>query len=215
MQRMRVKFRRGEELKFISHLDITRLWQRAFTRAGIPLAYSQGFNPHPQISLAAPLAVGTTGEAELMDIYCAKNVSPPFFTQAVNRELPVGIMIMQAQQVNPDLPSLQSSISLADYEVTVITEKTQEEIAQAISRLLALKELPWQHERDTGIRHYDLRRLIDDLRLVHYGEGSAVIGMKLACAATGSGRPEQVILALGFSGYPRAINRTQLFLRTV
>ncbi len=110
MQRLRIKFNRGEELKFISHLDITRLWQRAFVRAGVPLAYSQGFNPHPQISLAAPLPVGVTGEAELMDIYCVRNVSPPSFTQSVNRELPEGIQIVQTQQVNPVLPALQAVV---------------------------------------------------------------------------------------------------------
>ena len=67
MQRLRIRFCRGEELKFI-YLDIIRLWQRALNRTGVPLAYSEGFNPHPRISLAVPLALGITGEAELMDI---------------------------------------------------------------------------------------------------------------------------------------------------
>ena len=58
MQRLRIRFCRGQEVKFISHLDIMRLWQRAFNRAGIALAYSEGFNPHPRLSLAAPLALG-------------------------------------------------------------------------------------------------------------------------------------------------------------
>ena len=69
MQRIRIKFNRGEEIKFISHLDITRLWERALRRAGVPLAYSQGFSPHPQLSFAVPLAVGMTSEAELLDIF--------------------------------------------------------------------------------------------------------------------------------------------------
>ncbi|KPK23033.1 MAG: hypothetical protein AMJ70_04475, partial [Dehalococcoidia bacterium SG8_51_3] len=68
MQRLRIKYCRGEELKYISHLDIMRLWQRALNRAGISLAYSEGFHPHPKISLAAPLAIGVTSEAELMDV---------------------------------------------------------------------------------------------------------------------------------------------------
>ncbi len=68
MQRLRTSFSRGEELKFLSHLDLMRLWERAFRRAGISLASSEGFTPHPRISLAAPLSVGTTGQAELMDV---------------------------------------------------------------------------------------------------------------------------------------------------
>jgi len=213
MQRLRIKFKRGEELKFISHLDITRLWQRAFVRAGIPLAYSQGFNPHPQISLAAPLPVGVTGEAEFMDIYCAKNVSPPYCTEAVNRELPEGIEIVQAQQVNPTLPALQAVVSFAEYNITVATDKPKEEIEQMIQHLLSLSTLPWQHERDTGVRHYDLRALIQHIWLADYKDGYAVIGMKLNCDSNGSGRPEQVSLALGFTDYPHTINRTQLFLK--
>ena len=58
----------GEKSKYISHLDLIRLWQRALNRAGIPLTYSRGFNPHPQMSMALALAMGVTSEAELMDI---------------------------------------------------------------------------------------------------------------------------------------------------
>ncbi|MFH1087432.1 MAG: TIGR03936 family radical SAM-associated protein, partial [Chloroflexota bacterium] len=58
MYRLRLKFGRDRSLRFISHLDLMRLWERAFRRAGVPLAYSQGFTPHPSISLAAPLALG-------------------------------------------------------------------------------------------------------------------------------------------------------------
>ena len=68
MQRLRIRFSRGEELKFISHLDIIRLWERALRRARIGLAYSEGFSPHPRISLAAPLSLGITSDAELMDV---------------------------------------------------------------------------------------------------------------------------------------------------
>jgi radical SAM-linked protein len=68
MQRLRLKFGRGEDLKFLSHLDLMRLWERALRRAGLPLAYSEGFTPHPQIALAAPLLVGVTSDAELMDV---------------------------------------------------------------------------------------------------------------------------------------------------
>ncbi|PIW40369.1 MAG: hypothetical protein COW22_02130, partial [Chloroflexi bacterium CG15_BIG_FIL_POST_REV_8_21_14_020_46_15] len=76
MQRLRVRFGRGEEVKFIAHLDIVRFWERAFRRAEIPLAYSQGFTPHPRISLAAPLPVGVTSEFELMDVWL-KQWMPP------------------------------------------------------------------------------------------------------------------------------------------
>ena len=92
MHRLRVRFKRGAEVKFISHLDLIRLWQRAFQRARIPIAYSEGFSPHPKISLAAPLPVRVTSDAELMDIYLTKWASPHFLTSALGQQLPPGLL---------------------------------------------------------------------------------------------------------------------------
>jgi len=214
MYRLRVKFKRGEEIKFISHLDLIRLWQRALHRAGIPLAYSQGFSPHPRISLAAPLALGVTSEAELMDISTARLVSPHFFTAAINQQLPSGIEILQVLQISPNQPSLQSQVCYAEYRVRVETEKKPEEVESALDTLLSAEHLPWQHRRDTGIRSYDLRVLIDDLWLIDCNLPCCTIGMKLRCGNSGSGRPEQVALALGFTQPPHSIHRTKLIMET-
>ena len=214
MQRLRIRFNRGEELKFISHLDIMRLWQRALHRAGIPLAYTEGFSPHPRISLAAPLAVGVTSQAELMDIFCTRWVSPHFFTNAVEQQLPPGIEILQVHSVAPIMPSLQSQVGYAEYRVEVETEKDQQSVEAALASLLSAMSLPWHHERDTGTRNYDLRALIDKLWLIEWHNGYGIIGMKLRCDSGGSGRPEQVAAALGFSQRPRSVHRTKLILKT-
>jgi radical SAM-linked protein len=214
MQRLRIRFSRGEEIKFISHLDIMRLWQRVLHRAGIPLAYSEGFSPHPRISLAAPLQVGVTSQAELMDLFCTRWVSPHFFTDAVNQQLPTGIKILQVYAVAPTMPSLQSQVSHSEYEVQIETEKDKPDIESALASLLSAKQLPWHHERDTGTHSYDLRALIDELRLADWHKGSCTIGMRLRCDNSGSGRPEQVAAALGFKSYPKSIHRTRLILKT-
>jgi radical SAM-linked protein len=213
MQRIRIRFSRGEKLKFISHLDIMRLWQRALHRAGIPLAYTEGFSPHPRISLAAPLAVGVTSQSELMDVFCNKWVSPHSFTTALNQQLPPGIAISQVHMVAPTMPSLQSQVSYAEYEVEIETEKDQAGIKTAIDSLLSLGKLPWHHQRDTGTRSYDLRALINNLWLVNWRRGHCAIGMRLRCDSSGSGRPEQVAAALGFDR-PTSISRTRLILKT-
>ncbi len=212
MHRLRVRFKRGQEVKFISHLDLMRLWQRALHRAGIPLAYSEGFSPHPRISLAAPLPIGVTSETELMDLYTTQRVSPHFFTAAVSQQLPPGIEILQVNQIALTLPSLQSQIRYAEYKVEVETEREPKEIESALASLLSAKHLPWQHQRDTGTRSYDLRALIDDLRLIDWRHPYCTIGMRLRCGSSGSGRPEQVIAALGFANHPRSIHRTKLTL---
>lgn len=214
MQRLRIKFRRGEELKFISHLDITRLWHRALTRAGIALAYSQGFSPHPKMSLAAPLAMGVTGEAELLDIVLARWLSPHSFASLVSQQLPPGMEIAQVYPIAETAPSLQSLVRFAEYRVELETRKGHGEIEAAISSLLAMTELPWQHQRDTGPHHYDLRALTDDIRVMEWHSGGCTLEMRLRCDGTGSGRPEQVAAALGFEQYPKSIHRTRLILET-
>ncbi len=214
MQRLRIRFCRGQEVKFISHLDILRLWQRALHRAGISLAYSEGFSPHPRISLAAPLPIGVTSQAELMGVLCTQWVSPHFFTATVSQQLPLGIEILQVYQIALTMPSLQSQVRYAEYRVEVETEKGQKDIEPAVTSLLSIKHLPWQHQRDTGTRNYDLRALIDDLWLIDWHSGYCTVGMRLRCDNSGSGRPEQVTTALGFTHHPQLIHRTKLILKT-
>jgi radical SAM-linked protein len=213
MQRLRIKFNRGEEIKFISHLDIMRLWERALRRARIKLAYSEGFNPRPRLSLAVPLAVGVTSEAELMDIFLSGSVSPHWFTAAASRQLPPGIEITRVYQIALSMPSLQSQVRYAEYEVAVEKETGLDNIASKISGLLSLERLQWHHLRDTGRRDYDLRALIDDIWFVDFYSNCYNIGMRLRCDNSGSGRPEQVILALGFAHRPQSIHRTRLILQ--
>ena len=212
MQRLRIRFNRGGEIKFISHLDIMRLWERALHRAQIQLAYSEGFSPHPRLSLAAPLAVGVTSEAELMDVFVTKQVSPHWFTAAVSQQLPPGIEILGVYQIGLSMPSLQSQVRQAEYRVEVETAEGPKDVESAVTTLLSVEHLPWYHQRDTGRRNYDLRALIDDLWLVDCNHQYCTIGMRLRCDSGGSGRPEQVALALGFTNYPQSIHRTKLIL---
>ena len=214
MQHLRIKFCRGEEIKFISHLDIMRLWQRAINRAGMQLLYSEGFNPHPRMSLAAPLALGVTSEAELMDIVLARWSSPHSFTDTIGRQLPRGITVIQVYSTPENIPSLQSQVQYAEYQVELETEKKPEDIEEAIAFMLAKHNLLWQHQRDTGFRRYDLRPLIDDIKFIDLSSRYCTIGMKLRCSSSGSGRPEQVTAALGFENYPKLIHRTKLILKT-
>ena len=190
------------------------LFTRAARRAQLGLAYSAGFNPRPRLSLAAPLAVGITSEAELMDIYCSRPVSPHFLMAAVNRKLPPGMEILEVYQAALTQPSLQSLVRHAEYMVALAAEKDEREIQQAVDSLLSLEHLPWQHQRDTIIRSYDLRELVDDLWLIGRKGECFTIGMRLRCDSGGSGRPEQVAKALGFGERPLSIHRRRLILKT-
>jgi radical SAM-linked protein len=213
MQRLRIKFNRGTEIKYISHLDIVRLWQRAFNRAGIQIAYSTGFSPHPKISLAAPLPLGVTGDSELMDIVIVRGVAPQFFVSAMNQQLPTGLKVEKVHPIGADLPSLQAQVSQAEYRVEVETESGPPDIHSAVANLMALEHLPWQHQRDTGPHQYDLRLLISDIKVADWNPPVGILEMRLRCDSNGSGRPEQVAAALGFTQRPNSIHRTQLILK--
>lgn len=212
VQRLRIRFSRGEELKFISHLDLMRLWERALRRGGIPVAYSEGFSPHPRISIAAPLPIGVTSEAELMDIVLEKTVSPHFFMRTMKPQLPRGVDVLEIIQIPLTAPSLQSQAQFIDYRVSGRSDKTASEIQAAISATLQVEKLPWHHMRDTGPRHYDLRPLIEDVWLEDWRDQVYTLGMRLRCDARGTGRPEQVTAALGLTEHPTLVHRTKIIL---
>ncbi len=211
MQRLRLRFSRGEELKYISHLDIIRLWHRAFRRAGMEPAYSAGFSPHPRIFLAAPLPLGVTGEAELADVVFEHAHSPALVANRVNAFLPAGIRVDEAMQVPAQAPSLQASVTRAEYRVTVPADFTLEQVKSSIEEFLALKELPWSHQRQEKTVSYDLRGLVHDLWIEQENPDTIILGMLVECSPRGSARPEQVARALGMAE-PLSIHRRRLIL---
>lgn len=212
VQRLRLRFSRGEELKYISHLDLMRLWERALRRGEMPLVYSEGYTPHPRISLAVPLSIGMTSEAELMDVVVQRTVSAYFFVETMRQQLPRGLDILEVSHVPLTAPSLQSQVRHAEYRVAVTADKSAEEIQAAVDALLRTEKFPWQHMRDTGPRFYDLRSLIDHIWLAGCQGLTFVLGMRLRCDPQGSGRPEQVTAALGLTEHPLQVCRTKLIL---
>ena len=162
------------------------------------------------MSLAAPLAVGVTSNAELMDVFLSRHTTPGNFVQKVAPQLPDGISIIDVQPVSLEAPSLQSRLRFAEYVVEVPAQQGAAEVEHSLKSLLALESLPWHHTRDTGERFYDLRPLLDDLWMAGKKDEVYSIGMRLRCDSSGSGRPEQIIKALGLTGAPASIERTGL-----
>ena len=214
VQRLRVTFARGEEVKYITHLDLMRFWERALRRAGIPLAYSEGFSPSPRLALAAPLPVGVTSSGELMDVYLTRRVTPQHFIKAVSEQVPPGVALLEVREVGLGLPSLQSQVRWAEYQVDVATDRSAEDVRWAVKGLLAAESIPWQHQREREVRHYDLRPLVQDVWLDAVDDGHCVLGMRLRSDSQASGRAEQVAAALGLQA-PTRIHRRRLILDEV
>ncbi len=99
MQQIRIKFTKGEEIKFISHRDLMRVFQRAIRRADIPIASSQGFNPHTKISWGNALKLGRTSDNEYAVLHIESWIKPQELMHRLNQELPKGIEILEANLV--------------------------------------------------------------------------------------------------------------------
>jgi radical SAM-linked protein len=209
-QRMRVTFARGEPLRYISHLDLMRFWERALRRAGLQVAYTEGFSPHPQISLGAPLPVGTTGEAELMDVFLAEPVEPQEFVERLRRQCPPGVTVVAAEEVPLTLPSIQSQLRAATYWALLPEGTDPDEAERRVAAFLARDSVPWEHRRDDEVRRYDLRPLVEWLQVDRSVTPPRLV-MRLRAAPGATGRPDQVVAALGFPP-PLRVHRIGLIL---
>jgi radical SAM-linked protein len=232
VQRLRVTFSRGEELKYITHLDLMRFWERALRRAELPVAYSEGFSPHAQLSLAAPLPVGTTSDGELMDVFMAEPILPRRFIDEASPQLPPALAIVGVAEAGMALPALQADVRFAEYLVELEAEGSRrltpcgeppapgragdaalsaESVRYAVKAFLDANTFPWQHKRDDEMRSYDIRAQVDRIEVDEAPDGIIALAMRLKNDNTGSGRPEQVVAALGL-GVPSRIHRTRLIL---
>jgi len=98
--RLRITFAKTDAMRFTSHLDLHKTWERTLRRANLPLAYSQGFNPHPHINLASALPLGFTGEAEVVDIWLDQTLLVPQIASDLERAAPPGIKISKIQEMD-------------------------------------------------------------------------------------------------------------------
>ena len=92
--KIRIRFSKTGRAKYISHLDLMATMRRAMIRAGLELAYSEGFNPHPYMSIALPLSVGSSSVCELMDVGITYDISPDGLSRRINKVLPEGLKIL-------------------------------------------------------------------------------------------------------------------------
>jgi radical SAM-linked protein len=208
--RMRVTFATDESVKYVGHLDLARAWERACRRAELPLTYSKGFHPLPRIQFAAALPVGFTGAAELVDIFLEEDMAPVEFLARLEPALPRGIRPTGAVSVPKELPSLQSLIRGASYDVEVETGETDAAFRARLEAFLTRPSAWRERRRGDKVVSYDLRPLIETLRY----RGSCELGQafitEMLSGPGATGRPDELLAELGFETAARRIERTQL-----
>ena len=207
--RARITFTKTGPLRYIGHLDLQTLWERAARRAGLPIAYSHGFHPQPKITFAAALPLGFSSRAEVMDVRLLSDIELGTLPQRLAEALPAGIAVLDVKQVDDGAPALQTQVRSAEYEVTVNEPVDAALLEKRIAELLQAETLP-RVRRD---KPYDLRPLLEMLSLAQdqaAGDGSRKILMRLSAREAATGRPEEVLRALGIEPNGTRIERTRL-----
>ncbi len=213
--RYRLVFAKQKQLKYIAHLDLMLAWERALRRAGIPLAYSQGYNPRPKMQAASGLPLGTTGRAEIIDIITTAPLDPAGALSRIRAALPAGIALHSIEAVPLKAPTLQHLVRQAEYTVTVETDLPAAELERRIQNLLAADSVIQTRRRRQREEQFDLRPLLHDLRLLDLSDGVARLFVRVTAGQYGNLRPQDVLVALGLGENWAEIDRTRLIFQEV
>ena len=219
-QHIRIHYAKGEAVKFISHHDEFRLWERALRRADLPLLYKQGFNPQPHMQFAAPLGVGITGALEPLDIILAPPQPLDEVAARLRAKLPPGVTLVDVQELPEKTTALQNLIIGADYAIVLYAAPGEVDgagLQARIDRLLATDEIWRVRERKSKPYAYNLRPLILELAYTGYDAASEEhrIFLRVQMRSGATGRPDEVVDALGLDDFPRTLRRERLYFDDV
>ena len=219
--RVRILFAKDPAVRFVSHLDLARAWERALRRSGMPLKLAGEFNPHPRLVFAAPLSVGTAGERELLDIYLAEDMDLTALAEAIRRQLPPGLPLFGVRQVPEEEPALTANANLAEYRweprgpsslgTRAAGGTTGSEdvglLREAVGAFLGATSCQVQRQTKSGqIRTMDIRPLVTGLSVQGAASGagaganddiSAAVTFRVALGSEEAVRPGEVVIAMG------------------
>ena len=154
VQRLRLRYAKRGRLRFSSHRDFQRAFERAIRRAGVPMAYSAGFNPHPKISYAGAAPTGTASEAEYLEIAVIERCDPAAVRQALDESLPLGLDVLEVVEAQGG--SLPDRIAASLWRVELPTLSPQD-AERAVADFLTLGSVPVERVLKDGRRQLDAR----------------------------------------------------------
>ena len=211
LTRVRLTYARREALRYTSHLDLHLVWERTLRRASVPLAYSQGFNPRPRLHLASALPLGFLSRCEIADFWLNQpeeviRVTFLALVKDIQKAAPPGLEILQGEIVPLSLPALQTQVHSAEYLAYALDPLDENTLREKVEQLLQAASLP----RERRGKPYDLRPLIQVLE-VSAGSPNGLF-MRLTAREGATGRPEEVLDAMGFDPLAFRVERTALLL---
>ena len=200
--RYRAVFSKNGDMRFIGHLDLQQLFERALRRSALPLRYSQGFSPKVRLNLAGALPLGFTSTAEMMDFWLEQRVEPPLIQDQLNAALPSGIRIISVTEVPNDLPSLQASLKSAEYEVSFKADIDVSAVNANLEDLLNKPNLIVTRRN----KQVDIKLLVEAL---HWEEDK--LYLRLSSSPEASTRPDELLALLDLTPEQFDIQRIGLY----
>ena len=162
--RMLAVFEKGERIRHIGHLDIQRSVQRGLRRSGLPVAYSNGFNPHILITFASALSTGACGTREIMDVTMAEEVTAEEFLERMNKAMPPEMRLSEARALDQKHPALMASLRAAKYDLLIRDPEQAEKLAAAIPGMMEKETVMAMRKTKTALKECDIKPLIHELK---------------------------------------------------
>lgn len=194
---MRALFEFGKKprLRFVSHLDLQRFMQMALRRTQLPVAYSQGFNPHPQMSFASALAMGWTSQAEILDVKLSHDVETEFAKSQMSAALPPDLPLGRVRLVEDGHPKLMARLSMADYAITLHGPEGAALAAQA-PIFLARESVVALRKTKSGEKPTDIRTMCISLEPKQTEDGACLFA-RLMLTEQATLKPDLLLSVLG------------------
>ncbi len=212
--RIRVRFEKKGPMKFIGHLDVMRYFQKAIRRAGLDVAYSEGYNPHMIMSFASPLGIGLTSDAEYFDIELLSPVSSDDAISVLNRSGAEGLKVTGFVQVPEDKASkAMTLVSAADYKVTFRKGYEPEPgWEDKLRAFLSQDQIPVIKKTKRSEKEVDIKPMIFD-----WSVKNGVVFFQLAAGSSENLKPELIMntfmgqINMEAFSYSYEINRCEIY----
>jgi radical SAM-linked protein len=193
VQRLWVRYARRGRLRFASHRDVARTLERALLRARVPMAYSEGFSPHPKISYAGAAPTGSASEAEYLELGLRDAVDPETVRSALNAALPDGLYILAIAEASSR--AIADRIDGSHWQIA-LSGVPAERVARAVGAFLAAETVPVERKMKDGVRRVDTRPPVVSL-VERQGEDDNCVILDLVVRhVTPAVRPDDVLAAL-------------------
>lgn len=192
------RYRKRGQLRWISHLDLKRTFERAMRRARLPLVLTRGHNPHPKLSFGPPLPLGVTSDVELLAIRLSEAMEAGQLKDRLNGQLPDDLEVVETWAV-PAYRKKETfgDIEVAQYEVVLKGNLDAADLRTRLETVLGRRELIVQRGGERPERTVDLRPLIFSLEVVGSAEDEMGLRMRLRTGSHGGARPQEVTAVLG------------------